>query len=164
MVSKTVVGQTSVVSKQFELTLRPWPSVSELQQALEIDRRHVGPWPKVLMERMPLVKDLTVVKLGLVTPRMLGASKCQSRVQIFRKIRANGLLLCHPQVGPELELAAPQDPDFENVRFAMEPLPGDPPGIFHRRAEGHRIGLYADAGGASVEFSDTSTWLVQIPD
>lgn len=170
-----------VLARAFELTLRPWPSPDALIS--EFQRGRLTSWAEGMIRRMPIVETVTTVRVLPVSAKDVdaaslihepaaarkkrvrdGMSRCYRRAELYQVFQARGFLICHPQVGPELELLDPHDPDLDHVRIAMEPIgtTGDLPGIFHRRHD-VRSGLSADAGGNIVEFSEDSLWLVQLP-
>ncbi len=172
-----------VLARAFELTLRPWPSQEALVAELR-SHHYLSPWAQNMIRVMPTVEAVTTVRVVPVTARDVdavsfvaergevrkkrigrGMARCYRRTELYEVFQARGFLLCHPQIGPELELSHPSDLDLQYVRIAMEPIDSglNLPGIFHRRPEFREVGLCADAGGNIVEFSETSRWLVQLP-
>lgn len=117
---------------------KPWKAIGlgthDQQSLLEalVAGYEIYEWDRVTVAKIPLDSKPRQVTLTRVTVRELGFPDGASRRKVYARARQRGLKLCPAEVGPQLRLQYPDQPDGECLHIAMKPIKDDErvPGAF----------------------------------
>lgn len=102
----------------------------------------INQWDRVTVAKIPLAPKPWQVSLTRVTVRELGFPDGTSRRKVYTRARHRGLELCPAEVGPQLRLQHPDQPEGECLHIAMKPIKDDEriPGVFVvENVDGHLL-------------------------
>lgn len=99
-------------------------TADDFRGALNAGGYKVGPWGNDLLERPEFKVSSSAARLDLVavTVQELGLPHDAFRSDIYARAKEFGLELCPPEVGPQLRLQYPNQPQDEWLLIAMVPI------------------------------------------
>lgn len=106
------------------IQLGTYQSVEALRRALVDANFEIGKWADDILKRITVALKPTEIELVLVTVAELGFPGGATRAEIYDKALSLGLVLCPPEVGPQLRLQYPDQSQDEWLSVAMEPIAG----------------------------------------
>jgi hypothetical protein len=98
------------------------PSNAELRQDLTDGGCRLGSWGSDILNKTDVAPEPADLDLVLVTVGELGFPKGAKRSEIYERALSLGLQLCPAEVGPQLRLQYPDQPNGEWMLVAMEPI------------------------------------------
>ena len=112
-------------------TLGPYKGVDAYRNALDAAKIKIGNAADEILGRpaFPYVRGKTDVQLTVVSAAELGVESESALADVYNRARQLGLVLCPPEVGPQLRLDYRDQPLGESLTIAMEPVnthSGDP--------------------------------------
>jgi hypothetical protein len=112
-------------------TLGPSKGVDAYRNALDAAKIKIGNAADEILGRpaFPYVRGKTDVELTVVSAAELGVESESALADVYNRARQLGLVLCPPEVGPQLRLDYRDQPPGESLIIAMEPVnthSGDP--------------------------------------
>jgi len=99
-------------------------SVNDLRQSLKDSGNRISDWGNNILGRTNLAESETEVTLHVATVKELTGKNWATNREINEVIRSKGYDLCPAEVGPQLRLQYPDQPNGEWIRVAMEPIAG----------------------------------------
>jgi hypothetical protein len=105
-------------------TLGPYKGVDAYRNALDAAKIKIGNAADEILGRpaFPYVRGKTDVELTVVSAAELGVESESPLADIYNRARQLGLVLCPPEVGPQLRLDYRDQPRGESLNIAMEPI------------------------------------------
>lgn len=100
-------------------------TADDFRQALKKAGHRISDWANDILGKRAFQaadKEMKVVDLVVVSMKELGFPKGATRQDIYRKAQEMGLMLCPPEVGPQLRLQYPDQPNNEWLLIGMEPI------------------------------------------
>jgi len=97
-------------------------NVEFLRRALEESDAWVGRCARDILNRAKLSKSRQSLGLVVLSVRELGFPRGAQLQDIYRAADSQGLGLCPAEVGPQLRLQYPDQPNGELLEIAMEPI------------------------------------------
>jgi hypothetical protein len=112
-------------------TLGPYKGVDAYRNALDAAKIKIGNAADEILGRpaFSYVRGKTDVELTVVSAAELGVESESALADVYNRARQLGLVLCPPEVGPQLRLDYRDQPPGESLIIAMEPVnthSGDP--------------------------------------
>jgi hypothetical protein len=104
------------------LKLGCYENSQALRKALQVSGCRIGKWGNDILDQVTVSPTETTVDLVVVTVADLYFKEGASRMAIYERAVALGLELCPSEVGPQLRLQYPDQPQDEWLRIAMEPI------------------------------------------
>lgn len=106
------------------IKLGTYKSVSEIREALKTKGFRTSEWGDVALGQIVLSPAETEIELVTATVEQLGFKDAAVYGTIMNRIQELGFSLCPPEVGPELRLQYPDQPEGEWLLIAMNPIAG----------------------------------------
>ena len=98
------------------------PSADVLRDALLAADFKIGNWGGDILAKVVVATEPTEIELVRATVAELGFPRGATRAQIYEAGLKLGWQLCPPEVGPQLRLQYPDQPNGEWILVAMEPI------------------------------------------
>jgi hypothetical protein len=98
------------------------PSADVLRTALLAADFKIGDWGGDILAKVVVATEPTEIELVQATVAELGFPRGATRAQIYEAGLKLGWQLCPPEVGPQLRLQYPDQPNGEWILVAMEPI------------------------------------------
>jgi hypothetical protein len=98
--------------------------VDRYRDALEAAKIKIGDAADEILGRpaFSYVREKTIAELTVVSAAELGVGAESTLADVYHRGSQLGLLLCHPEVGPQLRLDYRDQPLGESLLIAMEPV------------------------------------------
>lgn len=129
-------------------------TAKDFHKALMSNGFKTSEWANEILGKLYLTaaSKETEVDLIVVTVAELGFKRDALRDQIYKRAKELGLELCPPEVGPQLRLQYPDQPNGERVLIGMEPITDFDgyPGVFVVRCGD--LGPWLDNGWSRPNF------------
>lgn len=97
-------------------------SVNDLSSSLKDNGNRISDWGNDILGKITLAEYETEVTLHVATVKELTDKRFAKSYEINEAIKAKGYDLCPAEVGPQLRLQYPDQPNGEWIRVAMEPI------------------------------------------
>lgn len=107
-------------TKTFTIELGKYKSAKAYLKALKGFK--VGTYAEQLIEKMPIATKEESIDLEVLSVADLGFTSYATGKEIFAKAKELGYELCPAEVGPALRLAYTDQPQYEYLIVAMEPI------------------------------------------
>ena len=161
-VAEAIVKTCGDVNESLASTFNLWRTIKlgtglvtadDFRRALKAAGHGIGVWANDILGQRAFTASTkeTEVDLVVVSVAELGFPNGATRQEIYRKAQELGLILCPPEVGPQLRLQYPDQPLNERLLIGMEPITDSDgfPEVFgvERPGDGSRLYCYySDAG------------------
>ncbi|MDE2000947.1 MAG: hypothetical protein KGI60_00060 [Patescibacteria group bacterium] len=99
-------------------------TATDFRSALMMHGYEVSVYANNLLDKVAVANQEIDVNLVDVSAAELGFPRGATRAEIYRRAHKRGLELCPAEVGPQLRLQYPDQPDNEWRLIAMKPLNG----------------------------------------
>jgi len=138
-------------------------TADDFRRALKAAGHHIGDWANDILGQCAFTASTkeTEVDLVVVSVSELGFPNGATRQEIYRKAQKLGLMLCSPEVGPQLRLQYPDQPLNQWLLIGMEPIT-DSDGflyVFCVERDGYGQWLYTDCGSAGSVWNGNDRWV-----
>lgn len=139
-----------------EIKVSAYRSVKTLRKALVDGGVHISNWADDILGKTKLSRSKKTLERVVMSVKELGFSEGARYEQICEAAKNLGLELCPAEVGPYLRLQYQDQPEYEWLIIAMEPIidSGGDPGIFGVNHNGDRLWLSASYGRSGDFWGD----------
>ncbi|HEY9583978.1 MAG TPA: hypothetical protein VJI33_00105 [Candidatus Paceibacterota bacterium] len=130
-------------------------TADDFRRALKAAGHHIGDWANDILGQCAFTASTkeTEVDLVVVSVSELGFPNGATRQEIYRKAQKLGLMLCSPEVGPQLRLQYPDQPLNQWLLIGMEPIAGS---VGYLRV--FSVGRLDDGSWLSSNFGDADNF------
>jgi len=130
-------------------------TADDFRRALKAAGHGIGDWANYILGQRAFTASTkeTEVDLVMVSVSELGFPNGATRQEIYRKAQKLGLMLCSPEVGPQLRLQYPDQPLNQWLLIGMEPIAGS---VGYLRV--FSVGRLDDGSWLSSNFGDADNF------
>lgn len=110
------------MTKTFTIQIGTHRSIAKLKDDLIGKGFKIYSYAEGILKKVKLAKKKETLNLEVWTVKELGFSSSATREQVYEAAQKQGLELCPAEVGPQLRLQYPDQPQYEWLYIAMEPI------------------------------------------
>lgn len=146
------------------ISLGEYKTSGSLVTALEKENIQIGTYARQILQKVTPQTKKEDIDLCVVSVKDLGFSSWATRTDIFARARELGLELCPPETGPLLRLAYPDQPLYEWLRVAMEPIADSDgnPNVFNLERNDDGLWLYVGWAGPDREWNPDDEFVFRL--